>query len=315
MFVFVNRAIAALVLALALLLSDQMAFATPANAATQIQSRYDSDASLRNMLGAPSGPEFSIANGKQRNYKWGSLYWSQATGVKEVHGAIRWRYQLLGGPNSFLGFPTTDEGRVFIKYDVPEQQVGARSDFQNGAVTWNKSSNKTFWVGKTIAENLPYYTFPYYGLPESDERGTSKGARVVNAGGLMYATSKGFFHIHDGYPSGSNGILAKYQKLGAEKGLLGLPVSAEAQTSSEGRVRKFEWGNIYQCGLLLGSCSDQAYEVHGAILWRFNLEGGVAKLGFPISDEQDATGGRISYFQRGEVFWNSKTDKTSVRYY
>lgn len=303
-------------------LTSQTVLAPAAQASGEIEGRYSTDIALRGALGAPSGDEYSIGNGRQRNFKWGSLYWSPAASVHEVHGAIRWRYELHGGPAGSLGFPTTDEGREFIKYDIPENVIGARNDFQNGAIVWSNSTDKTYVAGKTVAENLPYNEYPFGYMPVADERAGTGGSRVLQLnGGLMYVTPTGFFHLHDGYPSGSNGILTKYVATGADAGFLGLPVSDEAMTASptgenEGRVRKFKWGNIYQCGVLLGTCEiGKAHEVHGGILWRFNLEGGVPKLGFPVSDEENAPGGRVSKFQKGKVFWNSVTGKTSVTYY
>lgn len=310
-------AISALVVVLVGLLGS------PAQAATSpIEQRYDSDAALQLALGPPRAEEFSVASGLGRHYEWGTLYWSPATGVREVHGAIRHRYQLMGGPTSELGFPTSDEGRVYIKYDEPEQAVGARSDFENGAVVWTAATNRTAWMSSVFADALPYFTFPYYGLPTADERELEDGARVLELGSdRMYSTEKGVFHLHEGYPYGSNGVVRKYLELGGETGLLGLPISDEYDPMAEegrdatGRARNFEHGRIYQCGFWIGDCAtDQAYEVHGAILWRFKIEGGVAGLGYPTSDETDAPGGRVSTFERGQIHWNRKTNETTVTY-
>jgi hypothetical protein len=52
----------------------------------------------------------------------------------EVHGAIGQLYQSLGGTNSWLGFPVSDE------YSVPG---GRRSDFEGGYIFWDAKTGKT----------------------------------------------------------------------------------------------------------------------------------------------------------------------------
>jgi hypothetical protein len=39
----------------------------------------------------------------------GSIYWTPAVGTWSIHGAIRSKYLVLGGPASILGYPVTDE--------------------------------------------------------------------------------------------------------------------------------------------------------------------------------------------------------------
>ena len=51
----------------------------------------------------------------------------------EVHGAIGQLYQSLGGTNSYLGFPVSDE------YSVPG---GRRSDFEGGYIIWDASTGR-----------------------------------------------------------------------------------------------------------------------------------------------------------------------------
>ena len=53
-----------------------------ANAVSPILSRYDSDAGLRSVLGAPSGTEQSSNGVSWRAYANGRMYWSPATGAR-----------------------------------------------------------------------------------------------------------------------------------------------------------------------------------------------------------------------------------------
>ncbi|MDQ6651097.1 MAG: hypothetical protein M3Z02_13420, partial [Actinomycetota bacterium] len=48
-----------------------------------------------------------------------------------------------------------------------------------------------------------------------------------------------------------------------------------------------------------------AHEVHGAIRERWASMGGESGLlGFPVSDERAASGGRLNVFQGGSVYWS-----------
>ncbi len=65
--------------------------------------------------------------GAFNHFQSGSIYWSPATGAREVRGAIRDTWSRQGWENGALGFPTSDE------YAIPG---GRRSDFQGGFITW-----------------------------------------------------------------------------------------------------------------------------------------------------------------------------------
>ncbi len=289
-------------------------FPLPASATeSAIQARYESDSALAQMLGNPTSAESSVSDGKQRHYQWGSLYWSPSTGVHEVHGSILWRYRQLGGPSSFLGFPETDEKRVYFKQDVPDQRVGSRNNFEGGAIIWGEETGPK-WVGEEIADALPLHTFPDLGIPTADQKPARNGQVVtLSNGARIYDAPTGLFVLTDGYPSGSKGILAKFLLEGGHDGYLKLPRSDGSTQGTEGMVQRFEGGDIFQCGYLLGECgTDEAYVVKGAIRIRFFNEGGLTTLGYPISDEQPSASGRVSHFQNGDVYWNSSTGNTSV---
>lgn len=50
--------------------------------------------------------------GRSSHFEKATFYWSNGTGAHEVHGAIRGRYDELGGPLGKLGFPTSDESPI-----------------------------------------------------------------------------------------------------------------------------------------------------------------------------------------------------------
>lgn len=301
--------------------------AAPASADTSaIEDRYNSDEELRAMLGPATGPEYSVADGRVKNYKWGSLYWSEATGVHEVHGAIRTRYRELGGPAGKLGFPTTDEGRVYMRYDIPSiPSSGARNDFENGAIVWMRSTDKTIWMSKPFADATPYDQYPFWYDLSHDEQAVGLYSRVFDTGGmLMYVTPKGFFKVSAGYHVPDD-ILQKYRELGAHDGFLRVPtgdkkvIDAGSNGLRPGLSQQFKGGRLYQCGNdwdeMCGREQVEAFEVHGAILWRFDSVGGLNALGYPTSDELATSSGRISYFEKGWISWNASSGKTTVHYY
>src|SRR5205823_4220098 len=76
-------------------------------------------------LGQPTADETDVPNGgRVAAFTGGRIYWSAATGAHEVHGAIRVKYDALGGPSSFLGLPTSDE--------LPATAAGRVNRFQGG---------------------------------------------------------------------------------------------------------------------------------------------------------------------------------------
>lgn len=85
--------------------------------------------------GAPGAPRIAgdaglvkLASGYYREYADGRIYNEPSIGdAFWVHGAINDKYNQLGGPSSWLGWPTSDEAD-FVD--------GRGSRFQNGAIYW-----------------------------------------------------------------------------------------------------------------------------------------------------------------------------------
>lgn len=100
----------------------------------------------------------------------------------------------------------------------------------------------------------------------------------------------------------------KYAQLGGPGGWLGPPVdegagSAEMDTSDgRGRCRDFQNGSIYW------SAATGAWEVHGDIRIKWAQLGGVAKIGFPLTDEMGTPNGagRYNHFENGSIYWTPR---------
>ncbi len=106
------------------------------------------------------------------------------------------------------------------------------------------------------------------------------------------------------------GVYATFRSLGYETGVLGYPTSAEVPTEDGvGRRQFFQGGAIYW------SPGTGASYVSGAIQARWLAAGGATgSLGYPVTHElrlPDGVG-RVSYFQRGAIFWSPSTGAHAI---
>lgn len=107
-------------------------------------------------------------------------------------------------------------------------------------------------------------------------------------------------------------IALDYALLGEGAHPIGLPV-APAESVPGGIVQRFQHGRMFH-----RSGAPHAFEVHGAILAKFDAAGGVAACGFPISHEEDVRRdgtpiGKVSEFERLTIYWSPRTPATIVR--
>ncbi len=86
-------------------------------------------------LGFPVTDETRTPDGRgaYNVFQGGSVYWSPATGAREVHGMIRDAYAWSGWENGVLGFPVTSEVRT------PNGR-GAYNVFQGGSIYWSPAT-------------------------------------------------------------------------------------------------------------------------------------------------------------------------------
>jgi len=110
---------------------DRPVYELPATVAgRKIDERW---AALHGTPGSPKVPGraglVAVGDGFYREYVTNNsrIYYS-ALGVYLVYGAIGQRYAELGGPNSWLGWPLSDE--------QPFTEGGRASKFQNGSIYW-----------------------------------------------------------------------------------------------------------------------------------------------------------------------------------
>ncbi|MEO9220894.1 MAG: NlpC/P60 family protein [Mycobacteriaceae bacterium] len=104
-----------------------------------IRSYFNTMGASASFLGLPVTHETPTPTwvGAFNHFQGGSIYWSPASGVHEVHGAIRDAWAGQSWERDWLGFPTSDE------YSVDN---GRRSDFQGGSIVWDSRTNTTSFV-------------------------------------------------------------------------------------------------------------------------------------------------------------------------
>ncbi len=194
----------------------------------------------------------------------------------EVCGAIKDKYNELGGPNSFLLWPTTNE------LTNPDG-VGKRSVFQNGPIYWAP------WAGAHPVVNHFFAAWQrngweagWLGYPTTDEiPSANAGRRQEFDHGAIY------WHFNEAYAVGG-AIRDKWNTLGAEGGHLGYPTSDETPVAKyDGRFNNFEGGAIYW------SSVTQAHSIDAGILAVWRSRGSEAgRHGYPITDTYADPGGQ-----------------------
>jgi hypothetical protein len=103
-----------------------------------IYVRYQDLNGLGSVLGQPIQDEAPAAGGgRVSHFEKGDIYWDSDHGAHEIHGAIRDRYNALGGPGGVLGYPVTNETAVTQKGN----QAGSFNRFVNdGVIYWSQSA-------------------------------------------------------------------------------------------------------------------------------------------------------------------------------
>lgn len=97
-----------------------------------IDSKYREMGGANGALGAPISAMQPAADGRgqYRDFQNGSIYWSPRTGAHVVVGGIREHWMNLGGPQSELGYPVSDE--LNARDGVSHYQA-----FERGTLVWH----------------------------------------------------------------------------------------------------------------------------------------------------------------------------------
>ncbi len=268
---------------------------------TPIDRRYNTDPNLRAAVGTPTAVEQGDVSLRYRDYTNGRVYWTAASGVHEVHGAIKDNY-LTQGAHVKFGEPITDEV-------VAPDGAGRYNHFAAEASSYWTAQTGAHMVYGRIREvwaSLGWERGPN-GYPKSDELATPNGRGRFNSfqnGGIYWTPQTDARSV-------LGAIYAKWGQFGYEAGILGFPTTNETVApDGRGRYSQFETGAVYwtpQTG---------AHEVHGLIKTRWAALGWERSyLGYPTSDEFAIAGGRRSNFERGYIIWNAASGVVTDRRY
>ncbi|MFI5779305.1 LGFP repeat-containing protein [Nocardia sp. NPDC051570] len=207
----------------------------------------------------------------------------------EVCGAIRDKYNELGGPNGFLLFPKTEE------LTNPDG-TGKRTEFQNGPIYWSPQGGAHPVVNHFLAAWARHgYEAGYIGYPTTDEivNPDGVGRRQHFTGAVIY------WKLNEAYSIGG-AIFDKWGQTGWEQGWLGYPTSDETGTpDGAGRFNRFE-----KNGMIYWHSQFGAHPVAGGILDQWSTAGYEAgRYGYPVGDERGAGSRREQDFQNGKITW------------
>lgn len=187
----------------------------------------------------------------------------------KVCGKIREKYDSLGGPQSFLTWPKSDELKV-------PDGVGRRNEFVNGFIYWHPNTGAhPITTHFSVAWARIGWERGPLGYPTTDEFGLSDGIGRKQSfeHGHIYGSLAGLATIH-------GAIYDKWVQTGAEKGPLGYPTGDETKTPDGiGRFNNFTGGKMYwhpQHG---------AHMVQGQILNQWASAGYErGRYGYPVAD-------------------------------
>ncbi len=243
------------------------------------------EATKAGQIGSCINNEYPVEGGMRQDFRNGVAYWSPDTGAHALFGRINARYHHIGGPASWLGFPTTGE-------QATPDGDGRYVHFENGSIYWTHATGawevpqkaKDAW-SRSGWERGPL------GFPTSAPQDVDGGQVQEFQGGVIVTPDNGDAQVVYG------AIGAKYKELGNVTSELGFPKGPEKSIAG-GAFQEFDNGNIYW------SVSTGAHYIkYGAIFdhWgRDRWEQG--KFGYPTADHATIpAGGEIVEFRNGTI--------------
>jgi hypothetical protein len=202
-----------------------------------IYVRYQEHGGITGFLGVPISDEASAPNGgRVSNFETGDIYWRGDAGVHEVHGAIRDKFDDLGGAGGFLGYPITDG----IK---SPDGTGRFNHFQGGSIYWTALTG-AHEVHGAIRDKFNGLggIGGFLGYPTTDETKPPDGIGRFNhfqGGSIYWKPTTGAHEVH--------GIIRdRWEALGWEQSFLRYPTSDVMPIpNGQGTMSNFERGHIH----------------------------------------------------------------------
>jgi hypothetical protein len=206
---------------------------------------WNQQGGMSGLLGDPTSNWYGVTGGQAQNFAGATAYWGPSTGTHEIHGAIRDRYNTLGGPNSSQGLPTSNEQNA--PGGGRENTFAGHSCGSGSVILWTPATGAHQMQGCIYNTFLTSLGGPggTYGYPTSDELTISGGWK-----NYMSGTACGSTHGSGIYASAQLGLVVPVRgcafqtyKANGETTNLGFPVAPE-YTDSAGWHQYFQNGHI-----------------------------------------------------------------------
>ena len=252
-----------------------------------IRDMYLAEGGHTGYLGFPIGTEIRANGVSRQEFQGGTAYWTNATGVSVINGAIRTLYYQEGGPGGYLGYPVGAEVRA---------NGASRQEFQGGTAYWTNATGASVINGAIrglyLAEGGPA---GYLGYPIGVEERANGASRQEFQGGTAFWTNATGVSVING------AIRTLYFEEGGPSSYLGYPIGPEVRANGASR-QEFQGGTAYWTN------ATGASVINGAIRGLYLAEGGPAGyLGYPIGPEKRENGVSRQEFQAGTAFWSAGT--------
>lgn len=147
-------------------------------------------------LGYPSTDEYATVNGGvTQAFQEGQIIYTPSTGSHYIWGSIAATWIGIGGPNSSLGYPTTNE------LLSPTGGGAAKQYFQDGEIAWSSSTGTRIITGGILAAwQSQGSETGRLGFPTSNEYGVSGGrAQDFQGGRITWSGSARIEYAADTY--------------------------------------------------------------------------------------------------------------------
>ena len=190
---------------------------------------------------AIGGPQDVPGGGYVQQFQNATAYALFGGVPHEVHGPIRDKYNQLGGPTGFLGFPTSSQAAC------PDEQ-GAFNHFTGGSIYYHPLVG-AFQIGGLIELEWNSLGGPQYGYPNTDETACADGiGRFNHFTSLLPGGATAQASIYWTEPTGAHevrgAIHSTWSRIGYETSFLGYPITDEYD-SNGGRQSDFQNGSIF----------------------------------------------------------------------
>lgn len=235
--------------------------------------------------GACLNNEYDVKGGKAQDFRAGRAYWSAETGAHMLIGRIGARYTEMGGTDSWLGFPLTNE------MQTPDGK-GRFVHFQNGSIYWTHETDAVEVPRDMVdAWGRQGYETGAMGYPVDVPKEVNGSLVQQFQGGYTVRNSKQETFFVKGK------IAEHYGQLKTASSRLGAPTSDEFSIPG-GALQNFEHGTMYW-----SAATGAHFVLNGDIRDAWGKSGWEnGPFGWPVEDQTAIpAGGEQMKFQHGII--------------